>query len=426
MDFKDTLLLAFKTVKANRLRTGLTVAIIAFGIMALVGIKTAITAMQQKFMESFSSMGANGFTVRYKEPRRHFGGGDEQIKKEQKGKRKEKKSNNGKPITRQQAENFKENYHFPARVCLNIFGTGDAVVSYVSKKSNPTIRVYGSDENFVDQNGFTISYGRALNNLDVTSGRNVCLMGSEVAKKLFGKNLEAPVEKIIRVNNIPFRVVGVLGEKGSSLGFSWDNVVVTSYKNVQRFFNSNPNSSFQIQIKVDDIKYMEAAIGEAMATFRPIRRLSTIETENFVIDKSDSFVEMLLNQLGYLTGAALIIGFITLTGAAIGLMNIMLVAVTERTKEIGLVKAIGGKQVNVRQQFLFEAIIISLMGAVFGVILGVILGNGFSLILNTGFVIPWDWVVLGVGICSIVGLLAGLYPAFKASKLNPIEALRYE
>lgn len=426
MDFKDTLLLSFRTVKANRLRTGLTVAIIAFGIMALVGIKTAITAMQQKFMESFSSMGANGFTIRYKEPRMHFGGEGNEIKKEQKGKRKEKNSNNGKPITRQQAEDFKGSYHFPSRVCLNIFGSRDAVVSYSSKKSNPTIRVYGSDENFVDQNGFTIAFGRALNNLDVTSGRNVCLMGSEVAKKLFGKNPGSPIEKIIRVNNIPFRVVGVLGEKGSSLGFSWDNVIVTSYKNVQRFFNSNPNSSFQIQVKVDDIKYMEAAIGEAMATFRPIRRLSTIETENFVIDKSDSFVEMLLNQLGYLTGAALIIGFITLTGAAIGLMNIMLVAVTERTKEIGLVKAIGGKQVNVRQQFLFEAIIISLMGAIFGVILGVILGNGFSLILNTGFVIPWDWVALGIVICSIVGLLAGLYPAFKASKLNPIEALRYE
>lgn len=427
MNLRDTLLLAFKTVRANRLRTGLTVAIIAFGIMALVGIKTAITALQQKFMESFSSMGANGFTVRYKEPRINFGhNGGGELKKEQKGQRRERKSSTGKPITKPQAESFKENYHFPSKVCLNLFGSRDAVVSHASKKTNPTVRVYGSDENFVEQNGFSVAFGRGLNNLDVSSGRNVCLMGSEVAKKLFGQNLEMPLEQIIRVNNIPFRIVGVLNEKGSSLGFSWDNVIVTSYKNVQRFFNSNPNSSFNIQVKVDDIRNMEAAIGEATATFRPIRRLSTTETENFVIDKSDSFVEMLLSHLGYLTGAALIIGFITLTGAAIGLMNIMLVAVTERTKEIGLVKAIGGKQVNVRQQFLFEAIIISLMGAVFGVILGVIVGNGFSLILNTGFVIPWSWVALGVAICSMVGLLAGLYPAFKASRLNPIEALRYE
>ena len=425
MNFRDTILLAFRTVKANRLRTGLTVAIIAFGIMALIGIKTAITAMQQKFMESFSSMGANGFTVRYKEPNFQMGHGQGGIQKQKKGEKKERKSSTGKPITRFEAEQFKEDFDFPAQVCLNLFGSRDAVVSYASKKTNPTIRVYGSDENFVDQNGFTIAFGRGLNNLDVSSGRNVCLLGSEIAKKLFG-NLEKPLDNVIRVNNIPFRIVGTLKEKGSSLGFSWDNVVVTSYKNVQRFFNSNPNASFNIQVKVDDIRYMEAAIGEATAAFRPVRRLSTTETENFVIDKSDSFVEMLLKNLGFLTGAALVIGFITLTGAAIGLMNIMLVAVTERTKEIGLVKAIGGKQINVRQQFLFEAIIISLMGAVFGVILGVILGNGFSLILNTGFVIPWDWVALGVIICSIVGLLAGLYPAFKASRLNPIEALRYE
>ncbi|HUQ66561.1 MAG TPA: ABC transporter permease [Flavitalea sp.] len=425
MNLKDVILLAFRTVKANKLRTGLTVAIIAFGIMALVGIKTAITAMQQKFMESFSSMGANGFTVRYKEPNFHMGDGRVGVQKEKKGEKKERKSSTGKPITRFEAERFKQDFTFPAEICLNLFGSRDAVVSYASKKTNPTIRVYGSDENFVDQNGFTIAYGRALNNLDVSSGRNVCLIGSEIAKKLFG-NLEKPLENVIRVNNIPFRIVGILNEKGSSLGFSWDNIVVTSYRNVQRFFNSNPNASFNIQIKVSDIRYMDAAIGEATATFRPIRRLSTTETENFVIDKSDSFVEMLLKNLGFLTGAALVIGFITLTGAAIGLMNIMLVAVTERTKEIGLVKAIGGKQINVRQQFLFEAIIISLMGAVFGVILGVLLGNGFSLILKTGFVIPWDWVVLGVVICSIVGLLAGLYPAFKASRLNPIEALRYE
>lgn len=425
MNFSDNLKLAFNTVSANRLRTGLTVAIIAFGIMALVGIKTAITAMQQKFMESFSSMGANGFTVRYREPRIHFGG-ENRLEKEDKNKRKMKRSNISKPITRTQAEEFKQRFHFPAKVCINMFGTNNAIVSMGNKKTNPTVRVMGSDENFIDLNGFTLADGRPFNNLDITSGRNVCLIGSEIAHRFFGKNPGAPLEKIIRVNDIPFRVAGVLGEKGSSLGFSWDNIIVTPYKNTQQFFNNNPYSSFNVQVKVDDIRYMDAAIGEATATFRPIRRLSTTEAENFIIDKSDSIVEMLLNQLKYLTGAALIIGLITLTGAAIGLMNIMLVAVTERTKEIGLVKAIGGKQGNVRQQFLFEAIIISLLGALFGVILGVIVGNGFSLFLNTGFVVPWNWVMLGIFICSLVGLLAGLYPAFKASRLNPIEALRYE
>ena len=424
MNFRDTILLASRTISVNRLWTGLTVVIIAFGIMALVGIKTAITAMQQKFMESFSSMGANGFTVRYREPRIRFGGNDE-VKVEKKGKKKEKKSNSGKPFTRDQAEAFKQNFSFPSRVSLNLFGTQNAVIGYDTKKTNPTVRIYGSDENFEQLNGYTIAFGRGFNPLDVSSGRNVCLIGSDIARKLFNKNMELPLEKIIRVNNVPFRIIGTMEEKGSSLGFSWDNVVVVPYLAAQRSF-ANPNSSFTMQVRVDDIRYLEAAIGQTSATLRPIRRLTTTEEDNFVVDKSDSFVEMLLNQLSYLTGAALIIGFITLTGAAIGLMNIMLVAVTERTKEIGVIKAIGGKQANVRQQFLFEAIMISLIGAFFGVILGVIVGNSFSLVLNTGFVIPWNWVFLGIFICSVVGLLAGLYPAFKASKLNPIEALRYE
>lgn len=424
MKFRDTFSLAYRTVRGNKLRTGLTVAIIAFGIMALVGIRTAITAMEQKFVESFSSMGATGFTLRFKEPRFRFGG--QELKKEKKGEKKEKKSNTGKPITRQQAEAFKENFHFPAQVCLTMFGSNNAVISYGSKKSNPTTRIYGGDENWVDQNGFSLAYGRNINTLDVQTGRNVCLIGSDVARKFFNDDLESPIDRIIKINNIPFRIVGTLNSKGTTLGMNWDNAIITSYTNVRRFFNSNPNASFNIQVKVADIKLMDAATGQATATFRPIRKLTTTEDDNFAIDKSDSFAEMLIGLLSSLTLSALVIGFITLLGAAIGLTNIMLVAVTERTKEIGLVKAIGGKGVNIKWQFLFESTIISILGAFFGIILGVLVGNLFSIYLNTGFVIPWGWAIAGIIICTGVGLLAGLYPARKASKLNPIEALRYE
>lgn len=424
MKLWDTLFLAFKTIRSNKLRTGITVAIIAFGIMALVGIRTAIEAMQQKFVESFSSMGATGFTIRYIE--RNFNFNRPEVKKEKKGRRKEKKSNFGKSITRLQAENFKQSFQFPAKVSMNLYGTNSAVVTYRNKKSNPTVRVFGGDENYLDLNGRDIAYGRNFNSLDMQSGRNVCVIGADVARRFFGQSLERPVDQVIRVNGIPFRIIAVLEEKGKTFGESRDNVVITSYQSVRRFFNNDPNASYNIQVKVNDLKMMDGAISEATGTFRSIRKLSPNEEDNFTIDKSDSFVEMLLNNLRYLTGAAVVIGFITLVGAAIGLMNIMLVAVTERTKEIGLVKAIGGRQINVRQQFLFEAILISLMGALFGVILGVLVGNSFSLVLNTGFVVPWNWMFLGILICSIVGLLAGLYPAFKASRLNPIEALRYE
>jgi len=425
MTFRDTFSLAFRTVRGNRLRTGITVAIIALGITALIGINTAIAAIQQKFLESFSSMGATGFTIRFREPRNFFGGGS-QLKKEQKGKKREKKSNQGKPITKLQAESFKAAFQFPSQVSMNMFGSRNAIVSAGGKKTNPNVWVMGGDENYTDLNGFTISYGRNLNSLDVQSGRNVCLIGRDVAKKFFGENIETPVGKTIKINNIPFLIVGSLAAKGSTLGRSLDNAVITSYSNVRSYFNSNANASFTIQVKVPDIKLMDGAIGEATGIFRPIRRLNVSEEDNFVIDKSDSIVEMLMRNLSFITIAAVLIGVITLAGAAIGLMNIMLVAVTERTKEIGLVKAIGGKRWNIQTQFLLESIIISLFGAVIGIVLGIIVGNIAGLLLSTSFVIPWNWVVAGVVICSLVGLGAGLYPAIKASRLNPIEALRYE
>lgn len=404
------------------MRTGLTVAIIAFGIMALVGINTAINAMKQKFTESFSAMGANGFTIHYRKWFNFNGGG---VKAQKKGLR-QKKSNSSVPITRMQAETFLARYQFPSTVSVNYTGASDAIVSLGSKKTNPNVRIVGGDEHYAELNGYTLATGRNLNVLDIQSGRNVAIIGSALAAKFFGKNPETPVEKIVRINNLPFRVIGVLEEKGSTFGMSYDNVIITSYNNVRRFFNTNPNASFNIQIKVPDVNLIDGAIDQAEGVFRPIRRLDVMEADNFMIDKSDTIVALLLKNLSFITLSAVVIGLITLIGAAIGLMNIMLVAVTERTKEIGLVKAIGGRSRNVQQQFLWESVLISLMGAVFGVVLGVIVGNIFSLVLSTGFVVPWAWVIGGIFICSLVGLIAGWYPSVKASRLNPIEALRYE
>jgi putative ABC transport system permease protein len=425
MQFADILSLAYRNVKSNRLRTGLTVSIIAFGIMALVGIITAIQAMNQKFTESFSSMGANGFTLRYKERNVRFGGGgrNSEMKVTQKGKKKERTSNLDKKITEDEAEFFISKYEYPAVKGIGL-NAGRTIVSHETLKTGPNVAILGGDENYLLLNGFAVETGRNLNRQDVSSGRNVCLLGYDVANKLFKQGYRTAVNKIVRINSIPYRVLGVLESRGSSFGFSRDNLVITSYVNANRNFNTG--SSFTVAVQVPEISKVPEAMGEAEGLFRSIRRLSTIEENNFYLDRADSVAEKAMKSLGFLTISATVIGLITLIGAAIGLMNIMLVSVSERTREVGLIKAIGGKRAAVRRQFLLEAIIISVLGAIFGILLGVGVGNLFAVFLNTGFVIPWNWVFYGIFICTLVGLGAGFYPARKAGKLNPIEALRYE
>jgi len=284
--------------------------------------------------------------------------------------------------------------------------------------------IFGGDENYLLLNGFSLMYGRNLNRTDAQSGRNVCIIGYDIAKKLFKVGIERAVNSVIRINNIPYRVLGVLESRGSTFGFSRDNVIILTYQNVDRNFPSG--FSFVIAIMANDLIKVNEAMGEAEGNFRAIRKLNITEENNFVLDRSDSIAEKAMNSLRFLTVSATVIGLITLIGAAIGLMNIMLVSVSERTREVGLIKAIGGKSKMISRQFLLEAIIISILGAIFGIILGILVGNLFSIVLKTGFVVPWVWVIYGIVICTLVGLLAGLYPALKAGKLSPIEALHYE
>lgn len=423
MQFRDTFSLAFRSVAGNRLRAGLTVAIIGFGIMALVGIFTAIDSMKNSIYSSFANMGANSFNIQSRALKIRIGGGGGATKGDKKSK--VKTSNSNIPITYKEAMDFKEQYTFPAVVSVSTNATGNATVYKDDKKTNPNVRVMGGDENYLRLSNYTLREGRNLNLLDVESGRNVALLGMDVAKKLFGDNLRNVVNSSIRVGNVRYRVVGVLQPKGNSGFMSADNVVITTVNNTRRVFD-RPNMNYNLGVSVKDITKMDAAIGEATGLFRIIRHLTLKEEENFYINKSDSVAEMLFNLLGVVVFAAILIGAITLFGSAIGLTNIMLVSVAERTREIGVIKAMGATRKAIRQQFVYEAIIISLLGGLLGVILGMLVGNIVSLLLKTDFIIPWLWITTGIVICAAVGLISGIYPAIKASRLDPIVALRYE
>ena len=371
-------------------------------------------------------MGANAFSIRFRDRQIHIGGGgNDRVKKTTRGAKKEKNSSMGKIITWEEAKAFKERYAYPSLVSISIRGPRNIVVNNEKNKTNPNVVLQGGDENYLQLNGYSLSAGRNFNKLDVESGRSVCVLGNSVAKKIYGDNPEKAVDRVIKVANIKYRIIGIMKDKGSSAFLNADNVVITTFNNIRRLYATS-NASFSIGVMVNNIKDMDIAIGEATGTFRPIRKLDLDEENNFFIDKSDSIVEAFTKSLGSITTAAAFIGLITLVGAAIGLMNIMLVAVNERTREIGLIKALGGTRRSIQQQFLFESIIISLFGALFGIILGVLVGNLFGIVLKTGFVMPWIWVITGIVVCSLVGLFAGLYPAYKASRLDPIVALRYE
>ncbi len=425
MTFSDIITLSWRTVRSNKLRTGITVSIIAFGIMALIGIITAIEAMNQSLYENFSILGANSFSIRFKERNIRFGGGPRSdLKKEKKGAKKEKNSSLGRTISYDEARNFKESFTFPATVSISKFASGNSTLFFEGVKTNPNVRLMGGDENYLLNSGYVLEQGRDFNKLDIESGRNVVIIGSDLVRKLFKGRSAFAIGKIIRVNANRYRVIGVLKERGASSFLSLDNIALITYNNVRRIFNNE--GSYSVTIRANDFKQMDAAVGEATGLFRQARKLNIKEADNFYIDRSDSIVEQLKNTLRYVRYAAMVIGIITLMGAAIGLTNIMLVAVNERTREIGLSKSLGARGSTIRTQFLWESILISLLGAVIGIILGILVGNLASMFLKTGFLVPWAWVVAGVLICFFTGLLAGLYPAMKASKLDPINALRYE
>lgn len=407
----ENIKIAFQSIRGNLVRSVLTILIIAIGIAALVGILTAIDSIKNSITAEFTRLGANTFSIQSRSLRVQIGN-------------KRYRSKNYSYISYFQAREFRERYKFPAIASISVNATGTATVKYESKKSNPNISVRGIDENFLQTAGYEVESGRGLTFQESFEGTNVALVGSALIAKIFPKDVD-PLGKSISVGSGRYQIVGVLKKKGSGFGDSGDQIVLLPFTNVRQYF-PRPQMNFRINVMPKSAQFLDGAIGEAEATFRNIRGLNITDDSDFNIEKSDNLVNVLLDNIKYVTLAATIIGFITLMGAAIGLMNILLVTVAERTREIGIHKAMGATSHSIKQQFLIESIVIGQLGGFLGIVLGILAGNGVSALIGSSFIVPWEWMLGGVVLCLIVSLASGVLPAIKASKLDPIEALRYE
>lgn len=411
MNLLENIKEGLRSVQANLLRSVLTSLIVAIGITSLVGILTAIDGIEYSVNESLSSLGVNTFDIRSKTNRNSNRQGITEKTFAQ--------------VRMSEAFRFIDQYKVPSTISLSADITQIAEVKYLSNKTNPNVFVAGVNVDYMAIKGLEIDKGRNFSQLEIQYGSQVAVIGYKVYTTLY-KNNEDPIGTEITFSGIQFRVVGVLKEKGQLSDDNYDNMVFVPIIKGNQMAKGNA-LWYELTVGISDPLQMEYAMGEATGLMRSIRRDRIGQPNSFELEKSETLAQELESITTGLRLGGFGIGFITLLGASIALMNIMLVSVTERTREVGVRKALGATPRRIRQQFVIEAIVVCLLGGIAGVILGILIGNLLSRAMGiTSFVIPWTWMLVGLAVCIFVGLISGYYPAHKASKLDPIESLRFE
>jgi putative ABC transport system permease protein len=409
--FRENVRIAFGSIRTQLLRTILTVLIIAIGITALVGILTVVSALENTLSSDFASMGANTFNInQYENTSRRRGGDEREIVNP--------------IISYPEVVAFKNKYSYPlTETSISFTATSTAEIKFESTKTDPENSIVGVDEYFMANSGLETSSGRNFTGFDIQNNTYSCIVGSDFEKGLL-KNVN-PIDKIISIRGAKFKVIGVLKEKGSTFGNSQDLRVLIPIQLARSLFTA-PNINYTFSVMVAKKEFLDEAIDNANSTMRRVRKLSPVQDNNFSIVRSDDLINRILSITQYLEMAAWLISIITILGSSIALMNIMIVSVTERTREIGVRKALGAKKSTIAFQFFIETLLIGQMGGLIGISFGILIGFGIASAMNFVFVIPWGAIIAAFITSFGVAIVSGLYPAVKASKLDPIEALRYE
>ncbi len=401
----------FAALRSHKARAIITAAIIAIGITALVGILTSIDAMGGAITKTMSRFGSQNFNISNRVSVNRFGAPTEIPN-----------------ITYDQAKQFEHLYKGEATIAFSVTASFNAKVRFKSKETNPNIKVLGIDEDYMAASSFELAAGRNFTGNDVSMSLPLAIIGADVVTLLFGPDAKpgTAIGKTVAIDGKPYRVVGELKKKGSSLGMSGGdrNVFLGLLRTRQDFTNAENN--IMISVLVNSVGQLDEEVNHALLAMRRVRLLKPSEDDNFSIVRSDSIAADVKENLSMISSVGTLIAVITLLGAAVSLMNIMLVSVTERTREIGIRKSLGATEKAIRNQFLVEALVICQLGGIAGVVFGLGLGNLVGHFLGADFIAPWNWVVVALIVCVVVGLVAGIYPANKAAKLNPIEALRHD
>ncbi len=408
MKISQILAISLQSLKSNRLRTGLTILGVVVGIFSIILIMTILTMLQNSIDEGLSSLSKNTFQIQKND--QVFGHGPR------------REDRNRKDLTIEEAYRLKEMLPQAKYVGVEqwVFGK---VAKFGNKETNPNIQIAGVSTDAMKTNDWNVEFGRDLRENDIDHSTNVCLIFQPIAEKLF-PNID-PIGQTIRVDGRPLKVIGVIEKQSALFGSSRDNIIIlpiTTWQSIFGKYNHSVNITVMTHSDKDYQSVMEAAIGY----MRKIRKVAAGEPNDFYIFSNESMISEINKITDPIKIIALAISLIALIAAGVGIMNIMLVSVTERTREIGIRKALGARKTWILSQFLFEAIILCVIGGLIGIVIGVSLGNFAGSLIHAQAAIPWEWVFIGLGLCIAVGVIFGTYPAYKAANLDPIEALRYE